>query len=499
MISIRERAKNEKYFATLKYYYHNSEADIKIKIFDILLESNIYLAAHCIVTDTPNPIFLERAIIAAKQISDNFSEAEKSSKALLALAELRQFDQIITIFEKIKNPEKLHFAVLSRVFQQADQGAFLKFVETFVNSQALKSYAFTFLQYPNQLDLQTDALETLKLFVVKLYDTQAYGALAAFLDKQNLYDFLSFFFDKEPLEFCKELLESKQHRDAIFAFSIIDKFNFFRMIGIDNLINIYASSSSKKIYKYAVKIAVEYEVVNNFALDQALSKLFVSQKIKTKRRQIQSSKIITRLINSQLIEYISRSGTLQVPFLQFCFAQGIRLYSSLEKAYEEEVLQNAENYFDSKRINLVVTTILKSDGYQNSQQNVIDFWTIYFGSALPQVRAFPIEPILEKVTELYNIDYRKHFKILRNFSHIGFIQNSNEMGHYVYPSGFRSVKQLFLHNQQVKNPRAFSTRFDLRTSFRLVGYNKDNKRLNVSELELEELVANSIEWEKRES
>ncbi len=499
MISIRERAKNEKYFATIKYYYHNSDANVKSRIFDILLESNIYLAAHCIVTDTPNPIFLHRAINAAKEISDNFSKAEESSKALLALAELRQFDQIITIFEKIKAPQKLHFAVLSRVFQQADQDAFLKFVETFVNSQALKSYAFTFLQYPNQLDLQTDALETLKLFVVKLYDTQAYGALTAFLDKHNLYDFLFFFFDREPLQFCKELLESKQHRDAIFAFSIINNFNFFRMIGIDNLINIYARSSSKKIYKYAVKIAVEYDVINNSALDQALTKLFVNQKTKAKKKQIQNSKIVNRLINNQLVEYISKSETLQFLFLEFCFRNGIRLYSSLDKVYEEEVLQNAENYFDSKRINLVMTTILESDDYRNSRKNVIDFWTIYFGSALPQVRAFPIEPILEKATELYNIDYRTHFKILRNFSHSGFIQNSNEMGHYIYPSGFRSIKQLFLHNQQVKNPRTFSTRFDLRTSFRLVGYNKDNKRLNVSELELEELVANSIEWEKRQS
>jgi hypothetical protein len=495
---IHEIANNEKYFAAIKYYYHTSNEDVKVNTFDTLLKENIFLAAHCIVTDAPNDRFLIRAITTAVNLSKDFSNETSSSKALLALAELKQFDQIIETFDKIKKPAKLHFAVLNRVFQQADQGTFLKFIETFIKSQSLKLYATSFLQYPNQLDLKTEVLETLRPFITKLYSDQNYGVLKAFLEKHQLYDFLEFFFDKTPIAFCEELLQSVNSRDLTFAFTILKKFSLFRVVGVERIIKAYSDATSNKTLKFALMTAVEYEVFENIYLDFRLSKLIVNQS-RTRKKQLQNAKLVAKLINHNLDKYLNSTNILTNKFLDFCYIYNIPLYSGLDMIVVNEFSKDPTQYFGSTRLDQVVNSILTSRGYLASDRDIYSFWKEYFATIAPLVRAFPIEPVLEKVSEFFKLDYRAHFKILRQFVHEGYIQSGNDTGQLVYPKGFRSIKQLFLHNQQIQDLRAFPTRFDKKISFRLIGYNQDNKRLNVSELALELLEENSIAWERTQA
>ena len=492
---IRERANNEKYFAAIKYYYHTSGQDAKVKTFDTLLEENIFLAAHCIVTDAPNDGFLKRAIATAVNLSKDFTNETSSSKALLALAELKQFDQIIETFDKIKKPAKLHFAVLNRVFQQADQETFLKFIETFVKSQSLKLYATSFLQYPNQLELKTEVLETLQPFIAKLYNDLNFGVLKAFLEKHQLYDFLEFFFGKTPIAFCEELLHSVNSRDLIFAFAILKKFSLFRTVGVERIIETYSNATSNKTLKFALMTAVEYEVYENIYLDFRLSKLFANQS-RIRKKLVQNAKLVAKLINHNLVKYLNKTNILTNQFLDFCYIYNIRLYSGLDMIVVDEFSKDPTQYFGSMRLDQVLNSIFTSRSYLESNQDIYSFWKEYFGTIAPLVRSFPIEPVLEKVNEFFESDYRTHFKVLRQFVHEGYIQSGNDTGQLVYPKGFRSIKQLFLHNQQIQDFRAFPTRFDMKISFRLIGYNQENKRLNVSEFALDVLEQNSIAWEK---
>jgi hypothetical protein len=498
MISIKDRANNDKYFNSIKFYYHNSNDTNKGKIFYQLLETNIYLAAHCIATDAPNGIFEAQAINKALELAGEFQDEITSSKALLALAELKQFSQILGIFDSVNIPRKNHHSVLNRVFQQADEETFLIFIDSFSEHRHLKLISICFLQYPNKLNLTQNVLYILQKFILKLYQENSVGFLRAFFEKFELYDFVGFFFDKDVIVLSQELIE-KSGKHSILAYHVIKHFNYFRLIGLDYLITSYSSEKSNKILKYSLSIALEFKMYTNSKLNERIKILLTKPVIQYKKAG-RNKQLVKRLINYGLISYIENTESLIEPFLNYSHRTNIKLISSLSFENSEDEIRDTISYFNTTVADMIINSLTKAEvGFSNSQQiTVEDFWNYYFRSISPLIKYYPIEPIIERISQTFETDLRSLFKLIRKFPHLGVVKTITELGIYVVPVNFRSIRLIFLHKDQLVDFESIENEIENQITFRIIGYNLQTKRINASQLDLEQIIENGNQFEARQ-
>jgi hypothetical protein len=114
------------------------------------------------------------------------------------------------------------------------------------------------------------------------------------------------------------------------------------------------------------------------------------------------------------------------------------------------------------------------------------FWCRYFLSKNQTLKNIPIEVFIERSNSIFDTDLRAICHVLRKFECNGHVVNSTENGYYIRTDEFRSLKTLFLHNQQCTEEFLKSeTKNDV--VFRIVGYNIVTKRINISLLTEEEI------------
>ena len=95
MKDLENRCKNDKYFQSIRFYYHRLPSDVKLGFILKVAEVNIYLASQCIMSDSANEHIEKHIKELAIKAAESFSDPETSTYGLMAMAEFGQYDLIL--------------------------------------------------------------------------------------------------------------------------------------------------------------------------------------------------------------------------------------------------------------------------------------------------------------------------------------------------------------------------------------------------------------------
>ncbi|MDX2174156.1 MAG: hypothetical protein SFY56_13720 [Bacteroidota bacterium] len=486
MILNNEYCNNEKYYNSIKYFYHLEESEEKKDIIlEKLIEFNIVLASICVVSDKRNIKRESKLIQTSKAGAEDFSNEEKSIKALLALAELKQFSIILNIFNELK-PQVRHKQILREVFQQADEGVFFKFIESFTNYHSFNEISTEFLFYSKKIIPNKESIEILKKFVKFLNDKKLVGFIRIFLEKYELLGQVGYFYD-ETIESLIIRFLSGEKKEVFLGYSILIYNNYSDKIDHDTIIKLLCQTKNNKTLKLAIDFAIRNNIYDNHGLNEKLKTLITLGKKKS------LGKLIYWLKNG-LYEFCKNSKELY----QYLKIETDNLEFNLDK-YEN---QNKSKNYDSKIENYesIIDQFNSNEGVDrfvhelldldfNNQENLNPlalFWCRYSLNTSKTLRNIPIEVFIERSLSIFDTDMQEICHVLREFQYKGQIVNENEHGYFIRSNDFRSLRTLFLHREMC--PKSFiRNRTEIDIVYRIVGYNLKAKKINISLLNVDEL------------
>lgn len=487
MILTNEYCNNEKYFNAIRYLYHLEESEArKDIILDKLIIYNIVLAASCVATDVANSERESKLISIARNDAREFSKNESSTRALLALSELKQYSIIIEIFNEIEKPQIFHKQVLRNVFQQADESVFLRFIESFTNYKYFNVISTEFLHYPRKLIGNSNSLEIIRRFILFLNQQGLTGFVRLFLEKYDLLGHAGYFFNDSVEQLIIRLL-SGNRKEIYLGYSIMMYNEYSEKIGQNNILDYLTKTKDQKTIKLAIEFALRKKKFDHQPLNDKINSIILFGKKKNLR------KLLFWLRNG-LIEYCNNIPSLKAVLIKQINDLGIdfekyqtnKQQNTLESK-SESIISIINQYNSNEGVDRLVSELLDVDINALNEKDPLNlFWCRYFLSNNLSLKNIPIEVFIERSYMLFDVEYRDICHVLRQFEFEGRLANSSEFGYYFRSNDFKSVKSMFLHPEQV--PKNVIVSKESIYKIRIVGYNQITKRINISLYDLESII-----------
>lgn len=494
--ALLSKAKDEKYFNSLRYLSHNL-GDKRNEFIAKLSAENIYLAAQCAMSCQVNEklerYLVEKAVLEAQ----DYETPIKSASAFLALAEMEQNEAISNLLEDNKDPGILR-RVFVKMFIEKKEVTFLLFLEILIKLNRFHLINMLLYSYKEPIKVDKNNREIIyKLVEISLARSEdqyiksifikfeilnnieyIYGKninliLNNILIKHNkkivayeIANYYNAFGEFDRMHYIDLFMKSNSFAEIIFAYNIALKNNLLdryppRMF-VDKLLSFSSSiRNGKKNLKLLFSIVTRHQLGSINEINSIINKLSISNSKKARN-------MVKRFINAGMIEYINQSGD-----------------ENLEK--ELVSLTKKEHYKNSTKNIKEKTYVVDDVFFTNIPNEIVDL----------NICKFMDKVFIENITEKVNIDnFLKYILIkyavdlkavshmLRKFQFTGMVKAVMEYGVFVEANRLESSKLFFLHKTQISE-HAFETPSDvLKTGdiikFRIIGINPDTMRFNIS-------------------
>lgn len=466
---IKNKANDEKYFGSVKYFYHNLQNLKKQKFIIVLARYNVYLAAQCIMTSQKDSVIEEKIIEIAEKNAKDFTNSDKSAKGFLALAEFDKFTLIADLFKEVQKPEKLHTYIFKKIFENnKSQDIFLQLLDVILSINKISLVSHCISTYSGEILINNENKEIIKKMFDFLFDNKYYGIAKSILEKFDLYKDISLIFDVEPIELVKKLLyaQSKKLRALKLSYEIYNRFNLVEQLDSNLFIEELISVNSDKSILLAMLIS-KRQNIRNLKLDDILLNLL--QDKRTNTRVINRIKRkINQFITNGVIEYITSNNVLKTALVNFEERFNVKFdFNKKQTGLQKIVFSKNEYsiYEDHIKIPINKPVQLIMDEYFDMNN----------------------KPTLEVLINMLRFHFNKSFMeishMLRKYVFTGNVVAVFDYGHYVDPNEFTVRNFLFLHKEQYKETGEKSivkpTVGEL-LEFRIIGINQQNFRFNIS-------------------
>ncbi|EMS33908.1 hypothetical protein C943_04227 [Mariniradius saccharolyticus AK6] len=453
--NLEHKANDEKYFKSIRYFSHSLKGDKRREFIELVAEYNIYLAAQCIMSAEKDEDLEKRLIGKAEYFAQNFLQPENSAKGFLALAEFESLKTIVNLFSNIKHPNNAHLQVISKIFENRQPDIFCSFLSIFTKTDKTILIQFAINTYNGELPINNQIKDQLNLIFKHLLDKKLFGLLDTFIEKFKLHSDFSYILGDNTENIIRQI-SNEGFNGLKLGFKLAKSNELLSVFTVDFFIKKAAERSSKKSFLFAITTANKYNVKKlkqiDFAIERALESHGKSGKNKIKA-----------IGKHALLEYSSENPQLSNKVLSY--------YDSFwSDGTDAQALQRTKEY-ERKDEERLIYSLKNLDVY-------LDF-------LFEKNKRIPIERQIYEILNNFDTNLIELSHKLRRFELQGTVKHILDYGCYVKPSSFRTEKLLFLHKNQitekteVNHPNEFFKKGAL-ISFRIIGINRQNHRLNIS-------------------
>lgn len=462
------KANSEKYYNSIRYFYHNLSQNKKHDFVLNLADQNIYLAAQCVMTSQKDEIIEKKLISIAESFARDFFDSEKSANGFLALVEFEQFLIISDLLRVVQNPTKTHLLVFKKIFESnISQEIFIQFLEVLLSIKKIPLVSYCVMIYNGKIEISEDNKYVFKNLFELLFENGNYGISKLILEKYDLFNDLKVIFNMQPLDLVIKLINSKKKRiPAIqLAYEIYNRFNLIKKLKSEIFLERLFELNSEKSLTLAFSIA-KRQKINDKRLNEQISNLLNSNR-KNSRSISRVKRRINQLINIGFLEYIMQNDALRDQFLRF--EESINF--KFEK--KKDIFQVKETLFSKNEYSIYGDYV--EIPIDKPIENIINE---YF--------KMDNKPSLEILVNMLIFHFKSSYleisHLLRAYEFTGVIKASFDYGYYVESKDVISRNLLFLHKVQAFEENESDSVFLVGDTlkFRIIGINQKNYRFNIS-------------------
>ncbi|WP_339838549.1 hypothetical protein [uncultured Flavobacterium sp.] len=470
MLDLINKAKNEKYYQSIRFFYHSLSMDKRHDFVRLVAEYNIYLAAQCIMTSQKDSIIESEIIGKAEYLAKDFNNPESSAKGFLALAEFEQFILISKLLKNVQKPTKQQLIIFKKIFESnGSQDIFFQLIEVMLLIENIQLIIYCITTYNGTIIVNTENQKILKTLFLFLFDNGNYGISKVILEKFELYNEIAIIFEKQPTEIINILLVAKRKKiQAIkLAYEIYNRFNLVKSLNAEIFIDILNETSSDKSLMTAINIATRQHIESkriNEEISNLLNPFRNNQKVINR-----VMRKVTQLINNGLLDYISKNESLNEQFSRF---------------------KETFNYDFEKKKNLhgLITSVFIKSEYSIFEDNVEIPTHKSIEEVIEDYFNMKDKPYLENLVNMltfhFNASYRDISHLLRKYELCGTINAIFDYGYYVTGENIKTRNLFFLHPAQAFEIGDENNNLEenSKINFRIIGINRTNLRFNISRL-----------------
>lgn len=463
---IRNKANDEKYFGSVKYFYHNLISDNKHKFILILARYNIYLAAQCIMTSQRDEVIEEKLIEIAERNARDFNNSDKSAKGFLALAEFEKFTLIAKLLKEVQKPAKSYTYIFKKIFENnKSQEIFLQLLEIILSINKINLISNCISTYSGDIQLTNENRQVINKMFDFLIENKYYGITKSILDKYDLFKDIALIFNKQPIDMVKDLLYTsfKKLRAIKLSYEIYNRFNLVEQLDANVFVEELVKINSDRAILVALTIS-KRQNIRNISLDNSIINLFNPKKnhprvINRVRRRV------SQFISKGVIEYILSNDDLKRELSKFEDLQGYK--------------------FDFVKNPIGIETMIFSESEYSIYEDHIK---IPLDKPINQIirEYFDMinKPSLEILVNMLIFHFGKSFMevshLLRPYLFTGKVEAVFDYGYYVQPKELITKNLLFLHKHQYLEDNSKKPEVGEVIQFRIIGINQQNFRFNIS-------------------
>jgi len=477
MKDLENKCKNEKYFQSIRFYYHRLPSESKLEFILEVAEVNIYLASQCIMSDSTNERIEKRIQDLAILAAECFSDADKSTYGLMAMAEFGQYDLILGLFESIDQPSKSHIRILNKVFSEVELSVFIRFIDTLSHYKNIGLLLSSFASFKGSIALDQDNIEILKRIVQSFLDRDYTGFLKMFFNKYELWRSANLLFGNKLEDTIRKQIKGS-FSAVHFAYLLTLHNNFGNIFPTSVFMDAFGKHSTKKSLSLAFKLAAQNDIYNNTTLNGTLrSFLMGSSGQKTK----QNVKKMRYLLNNGLKEYVEKVPEL----VELIAAIDLSRYTISIKGRIELPKRKPVSASDINVALVNPAALIFGAGQRRidvrNNYTIDEYWSTIFSFMLATAKNVSLEKLIIECTQIYNIDFKEVCRILRKFEHFGEVEVIKDHGCYVLPMTFHSTSGCFLY-------RPISDRMEINLAnleigdvimFIIIGFKEETQRINI--------------------
>ena len=470
MRDLINKVNNEKYYQSIRYFYHSLSIDKRHHFVRQVANYNIYLAAQCIMSSQKDTIIEEELIEKAESLAKDFSAPESSARGFLALAEFEQFILISNLLKNVEKPTKQHLTIFKKIFESSGgQDIFFQLIEVLLAIENIQLISYSVTTYNGTIIVNSENQKILNTLFLFLFANGNYGIAKVIIEKYELYNDIKLIFEAEPLIIVENLLKAtKKKLQAIkLAYEIYNRYNLIKQINADVFIKGLIDVRSDKAIVTALSIATRQHFDSKI-LNEEISNLF--NPIRSNLKAVSKVKRkVGQLINNGLLVYISRNPSLSEQYNRF---------------------KVAHNYdFEKKKsvIDLDAPIFIKSE-YSIYDDNIEIPLNKSIEEIVDDYFSMENKPFLENLVNMlsfhYNASFRDISHIIRKYAFSGNIKAVFEYGYYVLGENIETRNLFFLHPLQAFEEDEIDNNLieGSQINFRIIGINRTTLRFNISRL-----------------
>lgn len=467
--NIKTKANDEKYFKSIRYFYHSLNSELRRKFIIELSEYNIYLAAQCIMSSQKDEEIEKKLVDKAESYAENYENFNQSAKGFLALAEFESFAKISHLLLGVEKPSKIHLNVFSKILEKNQPEIFISFIDVLIELKNITFISYCVNSYNGNIIITSDNREVFKNLINLLFENGNYGMTRVIFEKYDIFNEIPFILDQEPIKIVNDLLnKSKRQLHATkLAYEIYLRFNLVRFYKPEFFIEKILTFSGEKNISAALKIANTHSIDNEI-LNESIENLFnpYRKNLKLLNRVVGR---INHLVSSGLFKYLDKNEFLLGKLVFF-----------------EQVTE--------KKINRPSIYSVSDFGFDESQYTIYDVNTaipvnLPIDHIIDDYFNMQSKPNIEVLVNMLILHFKSSLKeishLLRKYQFVGKVKAVFDYGFYIESIHVNSKGLLFLHKAQINEDEIdkATNEPDYEVKFRIIGINPKSYRFNVSTLE----------------
>lgn len=470
MIDLSNKANNEKYYKSIRYFSHALKDDKRRAFISELAEYNIYLAAQCVMSAEKDEVF-EKSLIEKSEIyAKDFNNPEKSANGFLALAEFECPEIISSLFSNIQTPASPHLQVIGKILESKTPDVFCSFLLIFSQTNKPILIQFAVNSYSGDLQITNSNKHILKSVFQYLIKNKIFGLLSIIIEKYNLFsDF--YYILEEKVEDVIRQISNLKITGIKLAYRLAVENNLIESFTPEYFIKKALDSKGKGSITFAISIALEHNIRIFKDLDIKIEKYIDSGR---KNDAIQIKKTGKDIILKYILDNNKNLYDKVLIFFNKIDASAQKKYQETHRAIKEN-LPRKDNFY-----------IYLINSIHTGNSSIEEIFDIFFSVSN---KNFNISFIIEKILSKYDTDLIKLSHILRKYEIEGNVKHILEYGCYIQPIHFKASKLFFLHKDQITDKKEINHPEEILSTgniikFRIIGVNQQNFRLNVSCLKI---------------
>lgn len=468
MKDLNNKANYEKYFQSIRFFYHSLPIEKKHNFLRQVAFYNIYLAAQCVMSSQKDEIIEEELILKAEFLAKDFNDPDNSARGFLALAEFEQFILISKLLKNVQKPTKQHLTIFKKIFENNNgQEIFFQLLDVLLDLRNIQLISYCVTTYNGTIVVNSENQRIINILLLFLFENGNYGLAKIIIEKYDLYNDIKLIFDVEPLKIVEDLLKANRKKlQAIkLAYEIYNRYNLIKHINAEDFINVIVGSDKGLVT--AISIATRQHI-NSKQVNEKISNL-LNPKRGNQKAINRLQKKVTQLINNGLLIYISRNVSLTEQFERF---------------------KEALNYdYDKKKSLLEIPIpIFISTEYSIYDDNVEIPLNKSIEEIVDDYFKMKKKPYLENLVNMLSFHFKASFKeishALRKYELSGKVKVALEYGYYVMGENIETKSLFFLHPAQAFEINDINNHLEegSNVDFRIIGINRTTLRFNISRL-----------------